>query len=393
MNSNDEAGTNIGTAFFDNAAVPVGFTLHAIVGGIGAPLRVAAHPDYFEPRLFVDMTGAWPADENRRERPTAMDDLSVPLITLGRCNDTNYPAVASEFSTVVTRASLHSLRGTRRLLLHAGGIADADGRVAVLVGPSGRGKTTTIREMAREYAYVSDETIAIDARGEILPYPKPLSIIVPEQKHKQQVPSSAMGLKQLHQKPLHLGTMVILERGPLGTVGRIEPLPLAQALTQICSQSSYLMELPHPLATVARLMNFSGGFKRLIAGPIESLGALSNQLWEPIPADQWEQVLPDKEKYVHLAPKVIDALDTDDGVVILTADGQLHTLSPIASEVWRCICDSKPIEDIVDVLVGKFGRPADSTVEETLARYLDQLKALGIISNSRELDIDDGKRR
>ncbi|MFX6027812.1 hypothetical protein ABTE84_20905, partial [Acinetobacter baumannii] len=71
-------------------------------------------------------------------------------------------------------------------MLHAAGVAGSDGAVVVLVGPSGAGKTTAIRHLAARAGYVSDETIALNATGAVLPYRKPLSVITDGVAHKVQ---------------------------------------------------------------------------------------------------------------------------------------------------------------------------------------------------------------
>ena len=64
-----------------------------------------------------------------------------------------------------------------RLLLH-GGPADCDGRVVVLVGPQGSGKSTLITALVcAGLGYVTEETVVIDVSTRtIAPYPKPISL-------------------------------------------------------------------------------------------------------------------------------------------------------------------------------------------------------------------------
>jgi hypothetical protein len=64
-----------------------------------------------------------------------------------------------------------------RLLLHAAA-AERDGRVVILAGPEGSGKSTLVAALVRSgLRYVTDETVAIDlAAGTIAPYPKPIAL-------------------------------------------------------------------------------------------------------------------------------------------------------------------------------------------------------------------------
>ena len=76
----------------------------------------------------------------------------------------------ASLSIDVTLAAL-AQRAGELLLLHAAGLAAPDGGgVVVLVGPSGRGKTTAARVLGRHFRYVSDESIGIDTDGTVLPY-------------------------------------------------------------------------------------------------------------------------------------------------------------------------------------------------------------------------------
>ena len=76
----------------------------------------------------------------------------------------------------VTIRAIEAAAGTR-LMLHAAGIADADGLVLALVGPSGMGKTTASVYLSRQgFSYVTDETVSIGPEGDVLPFARPLSL-------------------------------------------------------------------------------------------------------------------------------------------------------------------------------------------------------------------------
>jgi hypothetical protein len=64
-----------------------------------------------------------------------------------------------------------------RLLLHAAA-AEHDGRIVVLAGPEGSGKSTLVDALVRSgLRYVTDETVAIELpAGTIVPYPKPIAL-------------------------------------------------------------------------------------------------------------------------------------------------------------------------------------------------------------------------
>src|SRR3954452_2333701 len=92
-------------------------------------------------------------------------------------------------SPMITRLAVTSRREDL-VMVHACAVGDPEtGAAAVLFGPSGTGKTTLARALCADLAYLSDETAAIvedDLR--VVPYPKPLSIIVsPGDELKEQV--------------------------------------------------------------------------------------------------------------------------------------------------------------------------------------------------------------
>ncbi len=107
----------------------------------------------------------------------------------------SHEAAMEMLSQAVTLAGVTSSAGDL-LMLHAAGLADPDtGRTAVLVGPSGMGKSTATKALGREWGFVSDETIAVTASGDLLAYPKPLSLIEGGRWKRQASPGS-LGLLQ-----------------------------------------------------------------------------------------------------------------------------------------------------------------------------------------------------
>jgi Coenzyme PQQ synthesis protein D (PqqD) len=73
---------------------------------------------------------------------------------------------------------LASARSGGRLLVH-GGAVERDGRVVVITGASGRGKSTlTAALVQRGFGYLTDEIVVIGRGGQVEPYPKALEIDV-----------------------------------------------------------------------------------------------------------------------------------------------------------------------------------------------------------------------
>jgi hypothetical protein len=69
-----------------------------------------------------------------------------------------------------------------RLLLHAAA-AERDGRIVIMAGPEGSGKSTLVAALVRSgLRYVTDETVAVElSTATIVPYPKPIALHETEQ--------------------------------------------------------------------------------------------------------------------------------------------------------------------------------------------------------------------
>jgi hypothetical protein len=78
----------------------------------------------------------------------------------------------------MTQLNLRAIASTRNsILLHAGAV-ERDGRVVVVAGFSGRGKSTLTAALVRAgFSYVTDEMVIIEPQtGWVRPYSKPLDL-------------------------------------------------------------------------------------------------------------------------------------------------------------------------------------------------------------------------
>ena len=143
-------------------------------------------------------------------------------------------------------------------MIHAAGIANPKtGATVALVGPSGAGKTTAARTLAREFGYVSDETVGIAIDGTVAPYPKPLSIVQPGNDHKRQVSPTELGL--LHAPgDCRLAGIVLLNRTE-NVPTEVRTLPTGEALVRLAEQTSYIALMERPLLTMAGHLERIGG--------------------------------------------------------------------------------------------------------------------------------------
>ncbi|WP_424464630.1 hypothetical protein [Pseudoclavibacter helvolus] len=199
-------------------------------------------------------------DETHRLALSPFDEPEVGDAIGGSTAD-----LASQISTLVTLDAIEH-NGGRLVMIHAAGVALDDGRVIAFVGPSGRGKTTLAKTLGREFGYVTDETLAIDFDGNVLPYRKPLSVIVDPAQPKQQISPAKLGLRPLPDAPLKIAAIVLLHRveehelegGP-----QLSPVATGSAIGWMVPELSYLPALPDPLVQLAELIDSTNGVRRV----------------------------------------------------------------------------------------------------------------------------------
>ncbi|WP_062296264.1 arsenate reductase/protein-tyrosine-phosphatase family protein [Demequina maris] len=150
------------------------------------------------------------------------------------------------------------------VMLHAAGLASPEGDVVGFVAPSGTGKTTLARTLGAHYAYVTDETLAIDVGRTVLPYPKPLSVLGAAGPMKDQWGPESLDLMPLPPGRLRLVRLALVERDPsVGSEPVVDELPLLHGLAHLAEQVSYLSRLPQQLHTLADLVESIGGLVRI----------------------------------------------------------------------------------------------------------------------------------
>jgi hypothetical protein len=307
-------------------------------------------------------------------------------------SDASRQTMLSELSQRVTLAAIEHARG-RLWMLHAAGLALDDGRVVVLVGPSGRGKTTASRTLGRHYGYVSDETVAIGAGGSIHPYRKPLSVIEQPNAPKTQLAPSDLSLRALPDVPLRLAAIVLLDRradAPDEPV--VEPVDLGDALTEIVAQTSYLPSLPEPLRTMAAHVAAVGGIRRVIYREAESLVPLIPALADAAvrqPAPR-EAATADRRTTtvrggVYTRTSADDAIDLEDPerIALLHVDaaghGTVRVIAGVAPALWRA-AGGATIEQLTDAATDVHGEPEHGDATAAVVAAADQLIEAGVLA-------------
>lgn len=176
---------------------------------------------------------------------------------------TTLEVLMHNLSPSITGRAIEKLAG-QALMFHACALADpTTGATAVLVGPSGMGKTTLSRQLGQTLGYVTDETAAVDLDGTLRPFPKPLSILGDAGYLKAQVCPGELGLVR-PPSPAHVAAVVLLDRSASGPFSpAVSPVPLLSAIATLAEQISYLKILDQPLQRLAGLLRSVGGAQRL----------------------------------------------------------------------------------------------------------------------------------
>jgi len=179
----------------------------------------------------------------------------------GMVADRDVEHLLDQLSTRLTVAAIGSRRG-ELWMLHACAVADpVSGASIALVGPSGTGKTTAALALGRHLAYLTDETAATTPVGAVIPYPKPLSVLVAGRRPKRQVSPRDLGLLPPAPAP-RLAAIALLDRTG-SRVPRVEVVRTVEALPALAAQSSGLQALARPLHVVAGLLERTGGLRRV----------------------------------------------------------------------------------------------------------------------------------
>lgn len=179
------------------------------------------------------------------------DEVAVAAETAaGSVAATSLVPLMHELSPRVTDLALRMRAHDRVALLHAGGISGPDGSTVVVVGPSGAGKTTAVRTLARTFGYVSDETIALAPDLSITPYPKPFSVLDRGDAWKTQYSPDDLGAGPTPPTPRACAVLVLDRQADARGV-EAEELDIAEAMSILAAQAAFLGARYRPLHRLA----------------------------------------------------------------------------------------------------------------------------------------------
>ena len=268
------------------------------------------------------------------------------------------------------------------LMLHAAGVAAADGSTVALVAASGTGKTTAASRLGRRLGYVTDETVAVEDDLRVRAYPKPLSVVVdPTDPHGKSAHSpDELGLLTAP-ADLRLVATVVLERTDEVDAPVLEPFALVDAATLVLPQTSALPSLERPLDRLAEVLVAGHGPWRLRYREIEDCATIVAEL----AAGRTPGGLPEKVEWQWLAgsadpataaarqqpppvppppgvfvPDLVVELDTvvvrapyddalvSDGAVLVLQDALPTTLPGLAARAWLAATEPTSVARLVE---------------------------------------------
>ncbi|WP_432560126.1 hypothetical protein [Granulicoccus sp. GXG6511] len=265
------------------------------------------------------------------------------------------------------------------LMFHAAGVSDDAGAVVALIGPSGTGKSTAARTLCRDdFGYVTDETVAVQPDGTIVPFPKPLAVIPAGGGVKLELGPDELGLGTCP-PALRLSGLVLLERQEGLTAPAVERLGLLEGIVAMVSDMSALPHVPSALARVATLADQCGGLHRIVYGDAGQLSVLVRQVLEVGPVRS--AIVQHPSCTVADRPGLVraehhDAIELDTEVLILQGSTCVLTRG-IGALAWLAAVQPLSFDEVVEAVVGAAG---DHPEAERLVRAaVDDLVAQGVL--------------
>lgn len=303
---------------------------------------------------------------------------------------------ASDLTTAITLAGITAGRGDL-VMLHAAALAEEKtGRAVALVGRSGMGKTTATRRLGVELGYVTDETVAVDGLGRIVPYAKPLSLIVEDPTApKHQISPDDLGLLTAPAAPT-LALVVLLDRKADAAAPEVTPLSHAEAIMELAPHTSSLAEIRQPVSRLCGILDATGGAVRVTYSEAGDLAAILPALLDrPAISRTWTSVLGERTRPSEgqprpdvagsMALKRADLLDAVEiplpngqgtELVVMTGQGVVR-LTGIGPAIWHALATPCDLNGIAERIAPYIGLPVG--YEPHLLRSLEELKSHGIL--------------
>lgn len=327
----------------------------------------------------IPVTGST-ADRLRRQWSRALTDrAATTVIDVGLIDSGDDAAHDYAVTTRVTLAALDATAG-RRINLHAGAVADEQGRALAVIGPSGSGKTTGISLLAGRLGYLTDETVSLDEQLLVHAHPKPLSVIpdIGAPRTKQSLSPDDLGLRRPPERA-RLHRIVLLRRGR-GDAGLV-PVPAARAIVEIVEQTSSLVRLEHPVHRLATAIDACGGVWGLeyaeFGERLDDLVALLDREPQQVAAHvhhPWSiGATGDPVTGAWSRAAWTDAEEYDDELVLMVGD-RVTLLAGLGVVIWLALASPRTADELVAEAQAMWGEhpEAATLVTDALALMTEQ---------------------
>ena len=283
------------------------------------------------------------------------------------------------------------------LSVHAASVATAAG-AAVLPGSSGSGKTTLCARLLQlGAAYLSDDSVAIDDRGRIIGYPKPLGFKAGTRDHFAdsglgdlnvdhgtqlvwQVPPSRLGATSVTAaEPVSIFVPRFEAGAPL-TVERISrPSTAAALLGQV--QNLQVFGVSDALEVIGRLVARIPGHSVVYGDAREAAPAVLDLMENPSDIGSY-LVVPSEPAAATVtqpfpAPD-LSALCFEDGGLLARASGEFITVDRTAALIWPLLDGHRTVESIGTELAPLFDAPR-SEVQSGIFHWIGELVDRGFL--------------
>lgn len=303
----------------------------------------------------------------------------------------SFEALGENLTSRLTVAAILANAG-ELTMLHACGVADPDtGAVVALVAKSGTGKTTASAVLARTYGYVTDETVAIDWDGSVLPYPKPLSVKQGAGLPKRQIGPDELELQKTPAQPF-IQSIVLLDRVQGG--GRMEPVlervPLADAVLALIPESSSQGEIEVPLQSLCHLIESVGGVWQVTYSEAEDLPSVLEPLFTtqsrpPVDGPPVWEARATGEDSAPIREGTIQRAVAKDAVAIggdllVMLDDEIVRLSGIGPAIWEASETPMPLDKLIEEIGEVHGTP--DGYRSAVAHAVEQLTAKSVLQQN-----------